>query len=334
MTNRKTLIRAVIIIAVALILLIVAIILIKNKDDSDYSESRGNMTEGFGRLKTVEWNGKTWREKPAVTTLLIAGTDQHGDPDTRGSKMYRHGSAVDFLMLLAIDHTSKQIHQLQIDRDTMTDVVILGVFGNEVGTRQMQICLSHYYGDTLEANAYYTIRALQNLLDGIEIDGYYVIDYSAIPVLNDALGGVTVHLDYDMTSVNPEWEQGKTVTLQGRQAETFVRTRMTVGRGTNEERMDRQGEYMRQAVNQMNRKVSQDLSFGETLLKSLESIATTNMTTKRLAEELNQVHNYEILDVDHPAGEYLYGQDGYVEFHMQPNAGIEWILDHLYTVQE
>ena len=231
--KKKTIIRAAVLSAAAVILLVTALLIIRNQDRAEYGESRGRMSEGFGQLKTIEWNGKTYREKPAITTLLIVGVDKSGNPEATGSQTYRSGSPADFIMLLAIDHTDKKIYQLQIDRDTMADVTVLGVFGNETGTQKMQICLSHYYGNTPEANAKYTIRAVRNLLDGLEIDGYYMVDYDAVPVLNDALGGVTVHVEFDMTSVNPEWTQGSTVTLHGKEAETFVRSRMTIGSGTN-----------------------------------------------------------------------------------------------------
>ena len=332
--KKRTIIKAAAILGAALLVLIGGILLLQHMEESEYTENRGQMTEGFGQLKTIEWGGRTYREKPAVTTLLIVGTDQQGNPESDGSSTYRHGSPADFLMLLAIDHTDKKIHQLQIDRDTMTDVTVLGVFGNEVGTRLMQICLSHYYGDTLEANAKYTVRAVQNLLDGIEIDGYYMVDYAVMPVLNDSLDGVTVHMDFDMTSENPAWVKGATVTLHGKEAETFVRSRKTIGAGTNEERMVRQAEYMRQAIKKMTQKISGNLEFGESLLKSLEQISTTNMTIRRLADELNQAHNYTILDVDHPAGRYVDGSNGFTEFYMEKNAAVEWALQHLYTLQE
>lgn len=331
--KKKTIIKAAIIAMTAIILLTAGILILRQMERDEYTESRETMSEGFGQLKTVEWHGQTYREKPAVTTLLIAGTDRSGDEDATGVKQYRSGSPADFLMVIAIDHTGKQIHQLQIDRDTMTDVMILGVFGNEVGTRVLQICLSHNYGDTPEDNAKYTVRAVQNLLDGLEIDGYYMIDYSAVPALNDSLGGVPVHMDFDMTSVNPAWTKGATVTLHGKEAERFVRSRMSIGQGTNRERMVRQAEFMRQAIKKMKQRVGEDLEFGESLLKSLEAISTTNMTSKRLAEELVQGKDYEVLEVDHPAGEYMIGADGYMEFHMEEDAAVEWALEHLYTLQ-
>jgi anionic cell wall polymer biosynthesis LytR-Cps2A-Psr (LCP) family protein len=213
----------------------------------------------------------------------------------------------------------------------MTEVVTLGIFGNEAGMRVQQICLAHAYGLTPEDNAKYTIRAVQNLLSGIDIDGYYMVDYSAVPVLTDALGGVPVKIEFDMTSVNPEWKQGSSVTLRGKAAETFVRARKTVGEGTNEERMVRQAEFMRSAINQMRQKINNDIGYAETLVETLQGLSVTNMTTKRLAEELKEIHGYEVLPVDHPAGEYTIGSDGFVEFHMQDGAAVEWVLEHLFS---
>ena len=330
MEKRKW-IRAVIVIAIGVAILAAGLIILKQNDEAQYRESRGTMSEGFGRLKVVEINGKKYREKPAVTTILIAGIDKENATGNVSTTSYRKGGQADFIVLLAIDNTDKKIHQLQIDRDTMTEVVTLGVFGNEVGTRVMQICLSHAFGASPEDNARYTIRAVQNLLGGIDIDGYYMVDYSAVPVLNDALGGVTVKMEYDMTSVNPEWTKGKTVTLHGDEAETFVRTRKTIGEGTNRERMDRQNEFMRSAISLMKQKLKEDPGYADMLVETLQKVCVTNMTAKRLAEELRETHGYETPGTDHPEGEYAVGDDDLVEFHMKEGAAVEWVLEHLYT---
>ena len=329
--KKKTLIRAVIIAVVALVALAAGLILLNNSENSQYSEKRGTMTEGFGQLKTVTVGGVKYREKPATTTLLIVGVDKPEATESVTEDSYRDGGQADFLMLVVIDHTDKKIHQLQLERDTMAEIDILGIFGNEVGTRTAQLCLSHSFGKTPEDNAKYTIRAVERLLEGVQIDGYYMIDYTAIPTLNDALGGVTVNIGFDMTSVNPAWTKGSRVTLRGKEAETFVRSRMTIGEGTNEERMVRQNEFMTNALTQMKRKAKADIGFGEALLKQLQKLSVTNMTVKRLAEEINESKDYEILPVEHPEGEYRIGDDGFVEFHMREGAAVEWVLEHMYT---
>ena len=331
--RRRTFLKAGIITACVLALLILALILLRNADRERYRETRGEMSDGFGQLQTVEWKGSTWREKPAVTTILVAGIDKTDDSRETVSNEYRNGGQADFLLLVAIDHTDKKIHQLQIDRDTMADVTTLGIFGNETGTKSMQICLAHAYGKTPKDNARNTIRAVQNLLEGIQVDGYYIVDYSSVPVLNDALGGVTVTIPTDMTAVNPAWTAGKQVTLRGAEAETFVRTRKALGDEDNVNRMARQNEFMQQAIRQMARKVSEDVSFAGTLVENLRKLAVTNLTAAQMEEDLGKAYSYEVLSVDHPAGEHSFGRDGFMEFHMQEGAAVEWVLEHLYERQ-
>ncbi len=284
-------------------------------------------------------NGVTYQEKPAVMTMLIAGIDRPLKEETEEEQDaanldYRNGGQADFLLLLAIDHTDRKIHQLQIDRDTMAEIDILGVFGNEVGTRTEQICLAHRYGATSRDNAKYTIKAVERLLDGVQIDGYYMIDYSAMGTLNDALGGITVHISTDMTGVNPEWTEGSSVLLQGEEAEQFVRARMDVGSGTNVERMARQNEFMKNAVALLKQKTREDLSYGENVLKQMETQSVTNMTIKWLAEEMSQSGDYQTLAVEYLPGEHSVGPTGYMEFHMEEGAAAAWVLEHLYTVTE
>ena len=328
---KKHWIRAGILGLIAVAVLVAGIILLHDSEKDQYAEQRDTMSAGFGQLKTVTYGGVAYREKPAITTLLICGIDKPEATENVTANNYRNGGQADFLMIMAIDHTDKKIHQLQLERDTMAEIDILGIFGNEVGTRTEQLCLAHAFGATPEDNAKYTIRAVERLLDGIEIDGYYMIDYTGIPALNDALGGVTVKIEFDMENLNPAWTKGSKVTLKGKEAETFVRARMSVGSGTNEERMVRQNEFMRNAITKMKQRISSDLAFGEQLLDSLQSLSVSNMTSKRLAEEIYKAREYEILEVEHPEGEYTQGKDGFTEFHMKEGAAVQWVLEHLYS---
>ena len=339
---KRTWIKAAVFSLIGVAVLAVAIILLNNNDNAYYQQKRGTMTEGFGELRTIEWQGDTYREKPAVTTILLIGIDKSNALENVDESEYRKGGQADFLMLIAIDKTDKKIHRLQIDRDTMTDIRIIGTFGTDAGTRVSQICLSHGYGATPEENAENTLWAVKNLMGDLEIDGYYMIDYSAMPTLNDALGGVPVKLQFDMTSVNPEWTKGKTITLHGKEAETFVRSRMTIGAGTNEERMVRQAEFITNAITKMKQRISNDLSFGEGLLTTISSLAYTNFSRGRLVNELYESYGFEYLPIDHPEGTYVEasGEDaegymwGFMEFRMKENSVIEWMLDHLYTKKQ
>ena len=140
-------------------------------DQHPLREVRETGTRAFMEEGTVEWNGKKYRKKPAMTLILLAGIDKDGTETPSPRVSYRNGGQADFLLLLAIDHGEKQIHQLQIDRDTMAEVTVLGIYGNETDARELQICLAHSFGARPEDNARYTVRAVRKLLNDLEIDG-------------------------------------------------------------------------------------------------------------------------------------------------------------------
>ena len=150
-------------------------------------------------------------------------------------------------------------------------------------------------------------------------------------LINEMLGGVEVNIEYDMTSINPEWTIGSKAVLKGKEAEEFVRSRMTVGKGTNEERMVRQNEFMKNAVQKMKDKIQENTSFADTFLNSLRTYSSTNISNKVIADEVYKSRDYMVMSIDHPEGEYTIGKDGFTEFHMKDGAAVQWVLKHLYT---
>lgn len=332
--RNRILIRAVILLVFCIAVFAAALHLSDRSLSSHYHEEREEGTQAFMDEGIVEWEGNRYRKKTAATTILLAGIDQEETVSPLSTSDYRSGGQADFLLLLVIDHAERKIHKLQIDRDTITEVTVLGVYGNETGTRPLQICLAHSFGAFPEDHAKYTVRAVEGLLGGLmETDGYYMVDYSAVPILNDTLGGVPVTVPEDMTSVNPEWISGHVITLHGAEAETFIRARKTIGSGTNRERMNRQGVYIDSSVSQMRRKLAENTDFGTELLSALKKIANTNLTDQMLLEEMNRSKSYEILQTDYLPGEYRTDENGFAEFYPEENAATEWVLNHLYTLR-
>ena len=334
--HRKTiLLRAIASIVIAGVVLLLLFTLTDQTWSKRYQheEIRETGNQAFMDEGIVEWNGERYRKKPALTVILLAGVDKDGTETASPRVNYRNGGQADFLMVLAIDHGEKQIHQLQIDRDTMAEVMVLGVYGNETGTRELQICLAHSFGARPEDNARYTVRAVRTLLDDLEIDGYYMVDYSAVPVLTDLLDGVPVTIGEDMTPINPEWYKGHTITLTGTDAETFVRTRKSIGSGTNEERMNRQVIYMRSVIDRIYRKLTESRDFASELVSTIQSIAVTDLTSQKLLEEINEARSYEVLPVDHLPGRYGQDDNGFIEFYPDEGSATEWIMNHLYSAR-
>ena len=175
--------------------------------------------------ETMEVDGVTYRKKSRLTTILVMGVDH----DTQDSYEYRKADQADFLRLVVLDDADKTVQQLQIDRDTITPVTVLGLLGDRYEPVTQQICLGYAFGDGRQTSCEVTVEAVENLLGGQTIDQYLAMGLDGISTLNDLAGGVTVTLEDDFSAIDPAMTKGTTLTLQGEQAETYVRSRRSIG---------------------------------------------------------------------------------------------------------
>ncbi len=270
----------------------------------------------------IEHEGRTWRHvDQQYTTILFIGVDQ---PELSSARL-RSGGQADYLMLLTIDRRTHQVHTLQIDRDTMTPVKVYGAFGNPAGTREMQISLSYAFGMTPQKACLNTVDAVEGLLGGIAVDHYVALDMDGMTLLNDALGGVTVTLQEDFSAMDPAMVKGATITLQGRQAEYYLRGRMDVGDGTNAARMNRQAAFMSAAALLIQDRMAHDPGYLVTLLNALDGNLLLSCDEAWLVNQAYAVRQYPRTDVVRLAGENRVGSDGFVEFYPDTNALMNYI---------
>lgn len=65
--------------------------------------------------------------------------------------------------------------------------------------QQLQLSLAHSMGPDQNMRAENTVDAVSTLLKGQKINGYAMINMSAIQVVNDMVGGVTVTIEGDFS---------------------------------------------------------------------------------------------------------------------------------------
>ncbi len=311
------------------LLVIVGFIVADYLERQNQVQERGELTSGIGQRKRVEYNGRTYAEKTNLTTILLMGIDRTAEIQSAGA---RQGGQADTLLLLVIDHSNKVINQLQIDRDTITPVEMLGVLGNPVGTSEMQISLSHGFGRTDTACCENTVKAAENLLEGIVINYYMALNMDAIGKLNDVLGGVTVTLQDDFSDADPAMVKGATLQLTGDQAEIYLRARMSVGSGTNEERMARQRVFLNKAVDILRERVKASVNYAGEVFDALDADMTSSIKRGTLMNEANQSYNFEVRPIDTLAGEHVVGEDGFMEFHVADGAAADWVMQVFYDL--
>ena len=88
---------------------------------------------------------------------------------------------------------------LSVDRNTVTPVRSLADDGTYLATTDIQLSLAHSMGLDQNMRAENTVDAVSTLLKGQKIDGYAMINMSAIQVVNDMVGGVTVTIEDDFS---------------------------------------------------------------------------------------------------------------------------------------
>lgn len=266
----------------------------------------------------MQYAGRTWSyRRRDLTNLLLIGVDW---ADGEAAASERYAGQADFLLLLTIDRGNRTVSALQLDRDTIADVRILGPFGDFTGIRATQICLSHAYGETAEENCENTVWAVSRLLANIPIDGYLALDMGGIAALNDALGGVTVTLEEDFSQLDPQMTKGAALRLQGDQAEKFVRGRRNVGDGTNASRMRRQKAFIDAARELLLQQMNADMNCVGRLYDALEEHLTTNLQRGWLINKAYECREYQWKDAITPAGSHAVGEDGFMEFHADADA--------------
>lgn len=320
--------------AVAALLAVLAIVLVLY-GGGRWLEKRAEKPETRTQLpqadqETVEVDGTTYRKRDDLSVILAMGVDH----ETQETYDYRKAGQADFLRLIVLDNKNKTVQQLQIDRDTITPVTMLGVLGDRYEPVTQQICLGYAFGDGRQSSCEVTVEAVENLLGGQKIDQYLSMGLDGISTLNDLAGGVTVTLEDDFSAIDPAMTKGTTLTLWGDQAEVYVRTRRSIGVGTNEARMARQEQYIRQITSQLDAKVQQDQNFVLTAYDALEPYLYTNIPRGQLANEAWAAKDYERMDTIKPEGTYQVGEDGFMEFYPDADALQQAVLQLFYEKVE
>lgn len=290
---------------------------------------RGDLSTRFEEPPTLEKDGQTYQYRRGLTTILVMGIDKRVYTDEEPVS-FRSGGQSDFLLLLVLDERNETITPIHINRDTMTEITVLGVLGDPAGTLVTQLCLSHGFGDGKEESCNYTCDAVRNLFLGIEIDYYVAMSLDGISELNDLLGGVTVTLKDDFTAYDPTMTAGTTLTLKGMQAEYFVRNRYYIGDGSNVLRMERQREYMAEAAKIVQARIAEDANFVGTLFDELEDNLVTNMSRGAMINEAWEAHKYTINPTRTLEGETTIGPDDHVEFYADEEVIKDIVIDTFY----
>ena len=213
---------------------------------------------------TVLHDGKYYRYKEHMVNLLLIGVDSDNKP--AAPLPYGSDNQADVILVAALDTDANKMTLISVSRDTMCDIGVPDDTGEISGVAHTQLALSFSNGDGLYESCRLCREAVSQLFYGLQFDGCAAFYMGGIGRLNDAVGGVTVNVldDYPFTNVPGGWNMypGQNVTLTGQQARLYIQCRRGDATG-NEDRMQRQKQYMLALIGQVLAPLFAPLGFGD-----------------------------------------------------------------------
>ena len=249
------------------------------------------------------FDGKNYKFRENMEVILVMGIDNREELVNNYSAF--SNSQADVLYVFAVDHKNKTYQAIQLNRETMTGIQTLLGDGSKDTIAMAQICLAHSYGKNETGRCLNTVDAVEGLLFNVPVDHYISLNMSAISVLNEQVGGVTVTVPAGLESADPAFKEGASVKLQGNQAELFVRSRENLENDTNEFRMERQQIFINAWKQQAYSRMESDSGFALNLVISLSEYMTSDMTANALSDFANQLKEYEDLGTLKTIGETI-----------------------------
>lgn len=310
------------------ILVLIAALVILSFWEKRQGTFLGENTAGTTANVTVD--GEKYVLNKNIQTFLIMGLDKFEEDIDNSS--YDNDQQADMLLLLVIDDEKNTCNIIQINRDTMAKVGVLGVAGQRINTVTQQIALAHTYGNGREQSCLNTAEAVSELLGGIKVDHYMSVTMDAVPLLNDMVGGVEVTVLDDFGDYDPTLIKGETVTLHGEQALHYVRGRIGVGDYTNLSRMARQKQYMDAFFAKAREHMDSDDSFSVNVMTSLANYMVSDCNVNKLGELAKKAGEYEMGEIYAFEGEAVLGEE-YMEFYPD-EAALSALITELFYVKD
>ena len=279
----------------------------------------------------VRYQGVHYRYNEDILTFLFLGIDERGEVERRQEGI--QGGQSDAMFLLVLDSHKKEISVIGINRDTMTDIEVYNDAGTYMGTVQAQLTLQHGYGDGAELSCERTRDAVERLFYGLPIHGYFSLNMGAIPLINDAVGGVEVTALEDVPGT--DMKEGDTIHLNGEQAYAYLHNRDITSFNSAGMRLKRQKQYLTAYAAAAMEAMKSDLSLPVKLYASVSKYMVTDITVDEVSYLASQALDYSFDDSSFYflEGDTVQGKE-FEEFYPDQEALYELILEVFYEEAE
>ncbi len=278
----------------------------------------------------IIYKGDIYDYNDDIRTFLIMGIDKT-DEEVKGVYGEINGGQADALFLVVCNPHDESIKVIGINRNTMTDVDVYNEQGRYVKTLTAQIAVQHGFGDGLEKSCELQKYAVSKLFYSLPIHGYAAVNMSAIPVINDAVGGVDVTVRESFETDRYSFKSSEAVHLDGDMAYAYIHDRDVTKLTSADMRMLRQKDYLSAYIDKLRARAKSDPGLVADIFQTVRRQMTTDLTSD------------EVLYLSTTTASYTYSQgdfyllDGYTnvdgvfeEFHPNMDKLLDMMVDIFY----
>lgn len=277
----------------------------------------------------ITYNGHQYRYNSNLINILYLGIDNYDV--IRNDMMPGNAGQTDCIMILSLNKETKEAKILQIPRDTMTEIDIYNRSGDVFKTVTEQIATQYAYCTGGTNSCWAAKKTISEMLYDLPIDAYLAMDMASISLVNDAVGGVTLTIPKDYTMIDPAFQKGATLTLMGEQAYDYVHWRDTNASFSNNDRMERQVQYIPAMIDTIRSNAELEGNYYDTIYPLVEKYMITDLQE----DEINELakYNLAVSDIQRLPGEGKKGEI-YEEFYLDEEKLQKMLIETFYILKK
>lgn len=287
------------------------------------SNSSSSSDDGeFGDIwdNTISYNGKTYRYNDDITTMLFMGVDTYEEREE--NQLIGNGGRADTLLLFILNSSTNTMDILELNRDTYTEIDVYDDNRNFMYSGPMPLSMQYTFGESHTRSCMLMKNKVEEVLYGIPVDYYCSLTIEGMNAVIDAMGGLEVTFDEDMSYVDERYVPGATVLMDSTMSERFFRYRDIEELGSNQTRMNRQSWLMRLVFEEMVRSNALDI-------EALYVAAGDELTTDMDISVISSIRSYSLGEfIDLPGN---YEQGVHDEYHLDEEALQDLLIELFYV---
>lgn len=279
------------------------------------------------------YNGKRYKYREGIVNILCLGIDKSVPMSYIEARRGNIGMS-DAIILVSIDTKRNEVKAIAIPRDTVTEIQKTTSEGELSSKERMRLCIQYAYGISMQQSNELTVNAVSKMLYNLQIQRCCAINFEALPIINDAIGGVDVEIREDIEEWESRLPYGETVHLEGDLALRFIEVRNKHDLNGAALRTQRQKQYIEAFVEKAKKVVKKNPTIPLTIFQELQKGENmcTDITVEDLMYLIPEVLRMSFSDdmVQMIPGKSVVSEDGHTDYRMDVEAVKEIVINTFY----